>query len=397
MPARPRLALLPLTATLTCLAVTAGSAAAETAAHPSAAPQRGIRLQYLGERELPNAMPYDGTTVGGLSAISYDARTGQYYVISDDRSQRNPARFYTASIGVSATGLDSVQLTGTHPFLAPDGSAYPPTVTTPGQPQTVAPDPEGIAVDPATGGLLWSSEGERIVSATAAPVLEDPWVQGAATSGAYTGRYALPPQEHMNAQAVGPRQNQTLEGLSLTPDGRELYTAMEDPLFQDGADPTPAAGALTRVTRYDPRTGLPAAQYAYPLSPFFTELPAGDTTDTNGVSDLLALGDGRFLVLERASVYARQDWKARIYLASDAGATDVLSRDSLTEGAVRPMSKQLLIDLSDVPGLPRVDNVEGLTLGPRLPDGRRTLILVSDDNFSALQVTQFIAFAVSGL
>jgi len=394
-----RLTLLPLTATLTALVLTAGAASADTASRPSptSTSQHGVRLQYLGEQELPNAMPYDGTTVGGLSAISYDAKTHQYYVISDDRSQRNPARFYTAEIGLSPTGLDSVRLTGTHPFLQPDGSTYPPTVTTPGQPQTVAPDPEGIAVDPATGKLLWSSEGERIVSTTAAPVLEDPWVRTATSTGTYLGQYALPPQEHMNAQAVGPRQNQTLEGLSFTPDGKHLYASMEDPLPQDGADPTPAAGALTRVTRYDPRSGLPTAQYAYPLSPFFTQLPAGDTTDTNGVSDLLALRDGKFLVVERASVYAQEDWKIRIYLASDAGATDVLARDALTEGAVRPMTKRLLVDLSDVPGLPRVDNVEGITLGPRLADGRRTLILVSDDNFSTLQVTQFLAFAVSGL
>ncbi|MDX2939877.1 esterase-like activity of phytase family protein [Streptomyces ipomoeae] len=45
----------------------------------------------------------------------------------------------------------------------------------------------------------------------------------------------------------------------------------------------------------------------------------------------------------------------------------------------------------------RVDNVEGITLGPRLPDGRRTVLLVSDDNFSAVQTTQFLAFAATGI
>jgi hypothetical protein len=37
-----------------------------------------------------------------------------------------------------------------------------------------------------------------------------------------------------------------------------------------------------------------------------------------------------------------------------------------------------------------------MTFGPELPDGRRTLVLVSDDNFSETQVTQFLAFAVDG-
>ena len=391
-----RSTLVPLTAVLTAALITVCLAPAGGAARSSVPPRPGdVRLRYLGERELPNAMAFQGTTVGGLSGISYDPRSGRYYIISDDRSQKNPARFYTAEIGITRAGVRGVTLTGTHPWFEPDGSTYPPTV--PGPAPTVAPDPEGIAVDPTTGNLLWTSEGERIVSSTAAPLLEDPWMRESSTAGAYLGRLPLPPQAHVNAQSVGPRQNQTLEGVSFTPDGRRVYSSMEDPLQQDGADPTPFAGALTRVTESDPRTGVPVAQFAYPLSKFFTPLPPGDTTDTNGVSDILAVGGGNLLVLERASVFAQEDWKARVFLASERGATNVLSRDSLGEAPVRPMTKRLLVDLSDVPGLPRVDNVEGLTFGPRLPDGRKTLVLVSDDNFSAQQVTQFIAFAASGL
>ena len=41
-----------------------------------------------------------------------------------------------------------------------------------------------------------------------------------------------------------------------------------------------------------------------------------------------------------------------------------------------------------------LDNVEGMTFGPDLPDGRRTLVLVSDDNFSETQVTQFLGFGL---
>jgi hypothetical protein len=89
-------------------------------------------------------------------------------------------------------------------------------------------------------------------------------------------------------------------------------------------------------------------------------------------------------------------WKIRLYLADTAGATNVLSRDSLPGAAVRPMRKRLLLDLSDVRGL-RLDNFEGAALGPRLSDGRRVLVLVTDDNFTWAEVTQFAAFAVSGL
>ncbi|MEU6351928.1 esterase-like activity of phytase family protein [Streptomyces sp. NPDC047072] len=362
----------------------------------AAAHDSGVRLDFLGERELPSAMAFQGTTVGGLSAISYDAKTGTYYLISDDRSQTGPARFYTARIDFADGGPGDVELTGTHPWLRPDGSAFPPTSTAT---STVAPDPEGIAVDPHDGSLAWTSEGERIVTSDGPALLGDPWIRRATATGAYRGQLPLPPQLHMNSQEFGPRKNQTLEGVTFTPDGRRIVTAMEDPLYQDGDDPTPEHGALTRITVHDTRTGQPLAQYAYPLEPLFATPPAGGT-DTNGVSDIVALGHDRFLVLERASIYADNNWKARVYLVDLHGATDVLDRDSLTDPAarpIRPVRKTLMTDLSDVPGPTRVDNVEGITLGPRLPGGRRTVVLVSDDNFAARQVTQFIAFSAHGI
>jgi hypothetical protein len=58
----------------------------------------------------------------------------------------------------------------------------------------------------------------------------------------------------------------------------------------------------------------------------------------------------------------------------------------------KPMTKTLLVDLTDT--VHPLDNIEGITLGPRLPDGHQSLVLVSDDNFSPRQITQFVAFAL---
>ena len=63
-------------------------------------------------------------------------------------------------------------------------------------------------------------------------------------------------------------------------------------------------------------------------------------------------------------------------------------------GAGPSPAKTLLLDLDEL-GIP-LDNVEGLTFGPRLRHGRRSLVLVSDDNFAATQFTQFLLFAVRG-
>jgi hypothetical protein len=39
-----------------------------------------------------------------------------------------------------------------------------------------------------------------------------------------------------------------------------------------------------------------------------------------------------------------------------------------------------------------IDNVEGMALGAKLPDGSQSLWIVSDDNFNKDQVTQFLLF-----
>jgi 3-phytase len=78
--------------------------------------------------------------------------------------------------------------------------------------------------------------------------------------------------------------------------------------------------------------------------------------------------------------------------APQTGNTIKLYKVALTGPSSRPARKTLLLNL-DTLGIP-LDNVEGMTLGPRLPDGRRALVLVSDNNFAAAQFTQFLLFAL---
>ncbi|MGB8390148.1 esterase-like activity of phytase family protein, partial [Mycobacterium sp.] len=124
-------------------------------------------LTYLGQSQIPFGATFDGTVIGGLSAISYDAGRQLYYVISDDRSQKNPARFYTVQLSLSDKGIDKVTVTGTRPLLAQSGRSFAPLMPNI-TPPVVPPDPEGIAFDPGRQRLYWCSEGERL---TAGPVL----------------------------------------------------------------------------------------------------------------------------------------------------------------------------------------------------------------------------------
>ncbi|MFI9380856.1 esterase-like activity of phytase family protein [Kutzneria sp. NPDC052558] len=376
------------TVTLLATGLTAGAAAAS----PS-------RARLLGEQIVPFNLPFQGTTVGGLSSIDRDPRTGQYVLISDDRSAINPARFYTAEIDVDADGVHSVQFTGTHPFLRPDGKTYPTIKEWTATPCTASRqvcdrdgtvDPEELRVDPWTGNVTWSQEGERIL--TPQTTLLDPSIRQARPDGGYVGQLPLPADERMSADNVGPRQNQTLEGITYAAAGTLLVSEVEDPLLQDGPDPTATAGALTRIT-VQSRFGPVLAQYAYPIDPLFAPSPSAN--DTNGVSSMVAddpIDPTRYLMVERAFVTGVGN-KVRVYEIDTKGATNVRDVASLAGEKIKPVSKKLLVDL-DTLGLPKVDNIEGITWGPTLPSGERTLLLVSDNNFNSGQITQVIALAV---
>lgn len=342
-------------------------------------------LQYLGQIRVWPGVTLDGTVIGGLSGISFDPEGQLYYVISDDRSEKNPARFYIVRIALSDKGIDDVTFVATHPWLDERGQPFPP-LDADATPPVVPPDGEGIAFDDQRQRLYWSSEGERLTDNPDKPVLLDPWIRIAGLDGSYRGEFALPSELTMSSDQTGPRQNRGLEGLTLTPNGRYLWAAMEGPGFNDGELPTENRGALTRVTRFDVDTDQPAAQYAYPLDPVSAG-PGGD----NGLTDLVALDDQTLLAVERG--YGTRT-AARIYRVSAGDATDVLMRPSLSSGPVTPMTKTLVVDLSNTPGLSPLDNIEGITLGPTLPDGRQSVVLVSDDNFSPTQITQLLAFAM---
>ncbi|MGV9803731.1 esterase-like activity of phytase family protein, partial [Mycobacterium sp. NPDC003449] len=219
-------------------------------------------LAYLDQRQIPHGATLDGTMIGGLSGISYDAAHDLYYIVSDDRSAKNPARFYTARISLSDNGIDRVDVVGTRPWLDRDGGPFAP-LDAAARPPVVPPDPEGIAFDGRRQQLYWSSEGERRDDGTRL----DPWVRIAGLDGGYRGEFALPPELTMAVPDRGPRQNKALEGLSLTPDGRYLWAALEGPGAEDGPLPDEQHGARTRITRFDVETGAADAQYTYPLDP----------------------------------------------------------------------------------------------------------------------------------
>ena len=338
-------------------------------------PSSAAPVRLLGAQIIPHDLDFLGTTVGGLSGIDFRPRTGDYVLISDDRSEKNPARFYTAHFGVDENGVGPVAFTGTSPLRTAVGAEYGPKSL----------DPEEIRVDPWTGDYYWTQEGERTDT-----VRTDPSVRVTHPDGTFVAELPIPENEKMRP-ATGPRQNLALEGATFAAAGALFVTSVEGPLLQDGPVATVKSGATSRIT-VQARFGPLLAQYAYPMEPVFTESRPDPGQGMNGIASILAadpLDPTKFLVLERSFVLGVGN-KIRIYEIDTNGATNILDAPL---GNARPVAKRLLVDLADI-GLDPIDNIEGMTWGPRLPSGERSLVLVSDNNFSDQQVTQLVALAV---
>ena len=183
----------------------------------------------------------------------------------------------------------------------------------------------------------------------------------------------------------------------MPPNGRFFFTATENALFQDGPAATPTSGSPSRILRYNLQTGLLDREYLYETDPIFQPPVPPTQFAVNGIVELLPFNNELMLSMERSFSVGVPGTGNEIKLYSVAlpGATNVLGEPSLAGklDSIRPSQKTLLLDLGSL-GIP-LDNVEGMTWGPKLPDGRQSLVMVSDNNFAASQFTQFLLFAVS--
>lgn len=351
---------------------------------PGAGYARGpapVALRLIGVGEIARDGGPDGAPVGGVSGIDYDPRNKRWYMISDDRSEHTAARFWAANLDYDL-GQAPV-LTRFEVFRLHSENAQ--TFPEPGH-GGEASDAESIRVDQRSGDLVWSSEGDARDG-------YGPTVRRMTPQGASIEQLRLPTMFRFDPAArSGPHSNLSIEGLTFTNHGRTFWFSMEAPLTQDGPVASRDSGATVRFTALDRRSGVLLHQYPYRLEPI-GPAPADRLAD-NGVSEILAIDDGHFLVIERSGV--QQDdkefrFRPRLYCASARGATQVDHLVSLHDRPVRPMAKRLVFDFTSI-AAPSIDNVEGVTWGRSLSNGHRSLLFVTDNDFSAKRPpTQLIA------
>lgn len=346
-----------------------------------------LKLTYVGETAIANATKFEGTVIGGLSGLAF--HEGKLFALSDDRGKFNDERFYEFQLAIDKS---KVTLTPTAVHFIKD---LPKTSSgkKPGL------DPEGLARLP-DGSFLISSEGTNDAKPRVMPRIFH-----VSATGKWMADLPIPSKylpEEVGQQTKGIQNNLAFEGLTALPDGKTAFAGIEKALQQDVVISEEDKGDYIRVLKYTRGEEFKvAAEYAYQID----ALALNDDPKEffRGVSEILAVSDSKLLVLERgAKISAKKLWTSTvgIYLADFGKATDVSAMEKLDLKKITPATKIKLIDFEkDLAKLrpgKSVDNFEAVAWGPTLPDGRRTLLIMSDDNFSKKQTTELLVFAVEG-
>lgn len=334
-------------------------------------------IEFIGAATLPTGYTFQNSELGGLSGITYDAKNDVYYAISDDRGQKAPARFYTLKIDLSSGSLteNGVIPVAVTTLLNESSQKFPTGET----------DTEGIALtNKAT--VFVASEGD--VKKFVNPFIKE----FSLDSGQVITNLPIPDKFLPNQKNQrGIRNNLGFESLTISPNHQLLFTANENAIIQDGTTAKSGVGTYCRIIQYNLATNQPEKEFLYITEPVTRLFNFTDRFDS-GLPDLLSLDNhGHLLSIERT--FTGLGFAVSLFEVSLENADDIHNIDSLSgvdTTNIKPVEKKLLLDLQTLNVA--LDNIEGLTLGSKLPDGQTSLILVSDNNFNRLQSTQILAF-----
>lgn len=182
------------------------------------------------------------------------------------------------------------------------------------------------------------------------------------------------------------RTNRGFESLAFDIQDSKLWTANEEALTVDGPLATQAAGTTVRLLGISLNCCGRPDQFAYEVEPLHG---AAFGSARSGLSELVVLPDGTLIGLERSAAVTSPAFLNRIFEINFAGATNINTSEfssGLAGKSYSPVGKELL--WSGAVGS-FGQNLEGLTVGPRLPNGDWILLGVVDNGDSLSDNTIF--------
>lgn len=349
-----------------------------------------LSLKYVSETSIETGTKFNNTIIGGLSGMMWSS-PNSLLAVSDDKGRDGEPRFYEFDLKIDKKGA-ALTPKAVH-FI----SGLPGNIEKKG-----GLDPEGLVLLPG-GDVLISSEGNNNSKPREMPRIFRTTSEGSWKSDLPVPDKFLP--EVTGQQKKGIQNNSAFEGLTTYEDGKFIYVGTELPLVQDIIAGEEDKGDWIRILKYEDRGAQQGyktvAEYAYRVDALNSNHYGMEVM--RGVSEILAISETKLLVLERGARLSSKNLMSTpvaLYLVDLSKGSDVSSLSSLRDGKFTGVSKTKLLDfetdLAKECGDKCIENFEALSWGPKLADGRRSLLVMSDNNFSKKQVTRFLVFAVEG-
>ncbi|MGZ3796733.1 MAG: esterase-like activity of phytase family protein [Pseudobdellovibrionaceae bacterium] len=336
-----------------------------------------LQLTLYAQASLPPKLTLKEEPVGGLSGMYWDGT--KLVAVSDDRGKFGPPRFYDLDLKISAGAVKMAVTQVLHITHAPpdwilDLEAIVPLSQTP------------------NGDLLLSTEGDNNHKPRAMP-----HIFMTSSTGVYKEDISLPDKflpEPTGLQKKGIENNRGFEGVTLTPDGQKIFIMNEYPIIADQGESDSNLWLRLVEFKKDKASFKAEAEFPYLLTKS-TKTATGIEV-FRGVSELLYVNETQLIVLERGARLTKKGivYTGGLYLADTTGAKDIAAVKNLSEGKVTALKKELLVDFEEILKDQKVENFEALAWGPALADGRKSLLVMSDNNFAAKEKTTLLVFAV---
>lgn len=366
-------------------------------------------LEFLGTASIPgDAVDLSGDTallqngeprnrLGGFSALEYSGE-GMLFASMSDRGPDDGAvdyhcRVQWLELDLSGVPASSINATVRRTIIFKDSEER----RFSGSSAAIQATKElGHRLDPE--GFRFGSDGSMYVSDEYGPHL----IQFS-PEGRELKRFQLPDhfkvaipnadkKKENSLNQTGRASNRGLECLAVSQDGKHLVALMQGPLLQDGTrtDKGIVVGRNCRLIQLELATGR-TKQFVYRM----------DSSD-NGNSEILACGPDQYLVLERDSQPGESAKYRKLIRIDLSHATDVSTRETLPSdelpAEIVAVERSVYLDFLatewKLAGATMPEKIEGLTFGPALADGRKTLLVGTDNDFESKAASYIWVFAI---
>lgn len=308
-------------------------------------------LQLINEQSFDSETMYKDVKFGGISGLHY--RDNVLWSLSDDRGSRGPYRIYKFNLTSSADKKKwQVEISD----MLPLGDAKGYKVL----------DPEALYVF-SDNQILISSEGDLNQKPREMPMITF-W----SPDKKWGKELPLPKEvypEKTGMQTKGVLNNSAFEAMAVQPDEKKLWIMPEMPLFQNKKNEIEIFEYELNKSKSWKKTKI----YTY-----IRDLPAAGRTEVlRGMSEALWWKPDHLLVLERS-------------LRVEGTSVNIVEAELFSVKLTgNKTEKKKLLTLDKDLGA----NWEALSWGPELPDGKRLLIIASDNNFFKGTPTRFLFYS----